>query len=73
MIFWKDIITKIDMAIEIDLKEVKERALLQVGAEDENAFKEWFDTNYFDMIENPDDYFAVGVADHFYEHYNKRG
>ena len=56
------------MNIEIDIRRIKEKAMLIVNKEDE--FSTLFDSElYADLIENIEDYIAEGVAAHFIKQY----
>jgi hypothetical protein len=48
----------------IDLQKVREKGSLL--ADNSKEFEAWFDHNYYDMIENPEDYFAEGVIVQFH-------
>lgn len=52
------------MTIELDIKRIKEKALLLVDSEED--FSLLFDQSlYLDLIENVEDYIAEGLASHY--------
>jgi hypothetical protein len=52
------------MTVELDIKRIKEKALLLVDSEDK--FSLLFDQSlYLDLIENIEDYIAEGLASHY--------
>lgn len=54
------------MTVEVDIKAIKEKALLLLDREQEDAFSKVFDEGlYLDLIRNPEDYLAEGLVSHF--------
>jgi hypothetical protein len=52
------------MTVELDIKRIKEKALLLVDSEED--FSLLFDQSlYLDLIENVEDYIAEGLASHY--------
>lgn len=49
--------------MEINLAKTREKASLM--ADDSEKFEKWFDENYYDIIENADDYMAQGVHEQY--------
>lgn len=54
------------MTVTIDIKVIRDKALLLIPPDQEALFASLFDEEmYADLIENVDDYIAEGVAAHF--------
>ena len=54
------------MNIELDIKTIREKALLLIPSEHEEEFTKNFDTEgYLDLIENIEDYIAEGVVSNY--------
>ena len=54
------------MKFDIDIKEVKEKAILLLNIDEEKEFCRIFDGEMvFDLIENIEDYLAEGLISHF--------
>lgn len=52
------------MTVELDIRRIKEKALLLVDSEED--FSLLFDQSlYLDLIENVEDYIAEGLASHY--------
>jgi hypothetical protein len=61
------------MTIELNINQIKERALNLIPLEAEQAFKDHFDSDEFqsDFFLNIDDYIAEGVASTYLNNLNE--
>ena len=58
------------MNIKLDNSKIREKSILLIETENEQAFKNMFDSEgYLDLIENIEDYIAEGVVSYFTKQY----
>lgn len=51
--------------MEVNLSNVLDKCLLIISEEDKQRFIDFFNRDYYDMIENSEDYFAEGVVSYW--------
>lgn len=48
--------------MEVSLKSIKERSHIILSPNNVELFDKWYDENFYDIIENGEDYLAEGVV-----------
>jgi len=48
--------------MEVSLANIKKKANIILAPKDIEAFNKWYDENFYDILENGEDYLAEGVV-----------